>query len=81
MTPPPMINPIRFNNDRKQNSILITRFKPKPTGIPILPQNQQFNGFNNPNPFNNMVTTDNINLSLDNLTQVNINLFTSRELN
>ncbi|CAK1578404.1 unnamed protein product [Parnassius mnemosyne] len=68
MTPPPIMNAIRFGNERKPNSLPIPRFRPKPQGIPILPHHQ-YNGFNNANPFSNVVPNDNINLSLDNLTQ------------
>ncbi|CAG4964492.1 unnamed protein product [Parnassius apollo] len=54
MTPPPIMNAIRFGNERKPNSLPIPRFRPKPQGIPILPH-QQYNGFNNSSPgFNNL---------------------------
>ncbi|CAH2062786.1 unnamed protein product, partial [Iphiclides podalirius] len=69
MTPPPMMNTVRFNNERKQNPVIISRFKPKPSGIPILSHSNQFNGFNNTSTYSNVGSNDNINLSLDNLTQ------------
>lgn len=70
----PVVNPVRFAQDRKPiNSY--SRIRPKmPTmPIPIIPQ--QFNGFNmNKNNtfqnFGNVVPNDTLNLSLDSLTQV-----------
>ncbi|XP_068628196.1 uncharacterized protein ADD1 isoform X2 [Battus philenor] len=80
MTPPPLLSTARFGNDRKPNPIPIPRFRSqKASGISILPHyNGGFNNsnvfnnsntFNNSNNFGNITTNDNINLSLDNLTQ------------
>ncbi|CAH0721681.1 unnamed protein product, partial [Brenthis ino] len=59
-----VINPVRFNNDRKmqQNFNTYTRIRPKAAGTPM---SIMFNGFNNAATYNN----DNINLSLESLTQ------------
>ncbi|KPJ01959.1 Transcriptional regulator ATRX [Papilio xuthus] len=64
MTPPGMINTPRFPNDKKMNSIYIPRFKCQRPPIPI---RTHYNGSFNI-PYNTM-PNDNINLSLENLTQ------------
>nr|XP_026491084.1 uncharacterized protein LOC113397134 [Vanessa tameamea] len=58
----PVINPVRFSNDRKtpQTYGNFTKIRPKPPQMSIM-----FNGFNNTATYSN----DNINLSLENLTQ------------
>ncbi|XP_050341963.1 uncharacterized protein LOC126768112 [Nymphalis io] len=58
----PVINPVRFSNDRKTPHTYsnFTRIRPKPPQMSIM-----FNGFNNTATYSN----DNINLSLENLTQ------------
>ncbi|XP_034825669.1 uncharacterized protein ADD1 [Maniola hyperantus] len=57
----PVINPVRFNNDRKltPNFACYSRIRPKPPQMPIM-----YNGFNTSPAF-----CDNINLSLESLTQ------------
>ncbi|XP_039745889.1 uncharacterized protein LOC120623747 [Pararge aegeria] len=62
MSNSPVINPVRFNNDRKltPNFACYARIRPKGPQMPAM-----FNGFNTPTTF----TNDNINLSLENLTQ------------
>lgn len=72
-TGPVMFNPIRIQKDKVQT---YTRIRPKlltPVSTPPahLIVNNQMNGFNTPGMFNNnMVFGDNINLSLESLTQV-----------
>ncbi|KAI8440265.1 hypothetical protein MSG28_001632 [Choristoneura fumiferana] len=62
----PIINPVRFVADRKQVTTPI-RIRPKGPTLPI-PIMTPFNGYNNVNTYNNFIN-DNINLSLENLTQ------------
>lgn len=61
----PVINPVRFNNDRKiqQNFSTFPRIRAKAVAAPM---SIVYNGYNNAGAYSN----DNINLSLDNLTQV-----------
>ncbi|XP_059060287.1 uncharacterized protein DDB_G0288805 [Achroia grisella] len=64
-----MMPPVRFNNERKP---FVTyprmRTRAPQTSMTSL-MNSQFNGFNNGNNFSTMVINDNINLSLESLTQ------------
>ncbi|XP_072941723.1 uncharacterized protein ADD1 [Epargyreus clarus] len=61
MSNPTVISNVRFNNERKpMNSY--TRIRPKPT-TPVM-----YNGYSGSMPFN-MLVSDNINLSLESLTQ------------
>ncbi|XP_023946972.1 uncharacterized protein LOC112052208 [Bicyclus anynana] len=62
MSNSPVINPIRFNNDRKlsQNFSCYSRIRPKAPQMPLM-----YNGFNSTPTF----SADNINLSLESLTQ------------
>lgn len=64
-----MINPIRIQKDNRLPMNSYTRIKPKPHMPLIL--NNSFNGFQSSAMFTNMVVNDNINLSLESLTQVN----------
>lgn len=72
----PMINAIRLPNERKQNMSTYSRIRPKPPHLPIAIANC-FNGFGNNAAFYNSVA-DNINLSIENLTQVNMSVFNLR---
>ncbi|CAG9792004.1 unnamed protein product [Diatraea saccharalis] len=75
----PMMAPVRIQQDKKPNPFIgqntYTRIRPKPPPImpiPIVPTS--YNGFSSNNTyshnsFNNMVVNDNINLSLESLTQ------------
>ena len=64
----PVINPIRFNNDRKMQQTYSTfpRIRAKAVASPL---SLMYNGYNNA-PSVTAYSNDNINLSLDNLTQV-----------
>lgn len=66
MTPPTLIGPPRFPSEKKLNPIYIPRFKAHRPPIPIRPH---YNGSFN-NSYSSVASNDNINLSLDNLTQV-----------
>lgn len=72
--PPVLFSPIRIQKDKVQT---YTRIRPKllapvSTAPPHLLLNNQLNGFNAHGMFNNnMAFGDNINLSLESLTQVN----------
>ncbi|KAJ8725044.1 hypothetical protein PYW07_016002 [Mythimna separata] len=69
----PMMAPLRFVNDKKQNHVsTYARIRPKPTQLPMNIGNCSFNGFNtSPGYGANLYNTiaDNINLSLESLTQ------------
>ncbi|XP_061379007.1 uncharacterized protein LOC116766476 isoform X3 [Danaus plexippus] len=55
-----VINPVRFSHERKQSFNTYQRIRPKPPQMPVV-----YNGYSNCGTFSN----DNINLSLENLTQ------------
>lgn len=65
---------LRFNNvERKVVPQSYSRIRPRMPQMPQMPitiLNSQFNGLNNINPYSNAVINDNINLSLESLTQV-----------
>lgn len=72
----PMMTPIRLANERKPNNIsTYARIRPKPPQLPMGMANCSYNGFGaSPNFGVNIYNpiSDNINLSLESLTQVNI---------
>ncbi|KAJ8727019.1 hypothetical protein PYW08_015416 [Mythimna loreyi] len=69
----PMIAPLRFINEKKQNNIsTYARIRPKPPQLPMSIGNCSFNGFNTSSSYGaNLYNSiaDNINLSLESLTQ------------
>lgn len=69
----PMMTPIRLSNERKQNNVsTYARIRPKPPQLPMGMANCGFNGFGASSNFGgNLYNTiaDNINLSLESLTQ------------
>ncbi|XP_014355681.2 uncharacterized protein LOC106708659 [Papilio machaon] len=65
MTPPPLISTQRFPSEKKMPSVYIPRFKSQRQPIPI---RTHYNGSFNI-PYTTIASNDNINLSLDNLTQ------------
>lgn len=63
-----IISPVRFNNERKQ-IITYPRIRPRAPQMSVQTMiNNQFNGFSSSHNYNNIVN-DNINLSLESLTQ------------
>lgn len=69
MSSAPLLNPVPYQRERNSNTY--ARIRPKPFNMPSVNiLNHQINGFNNSPVFNNMIVNDNINLSLESLTQV-----------
>ncbi|XP_045492364.1 uncharacterized protein LOC123691832 [Colias croceus] len=63
MPPAPVMNPIRIMHDRKQTNTPNSFLKIRPKSQMV------YNGMNVGNSFNNVITNDNINLSIESLTQ------------